>query len=741
MEPQAPVRKRIVLVGGGHAHVTVLRAFAMRPEPGVGLTVIAKELDAPYSGMLPGYVAGHYTLDECHIDVVRLAQRAGARLIHGTACGIDREARRVLLDGRPPLAYDLLSIDTGITPLLDGIAGAAENAIAVKPVSTFAPRWEDLRVRALAADGPRRIAIVGTGAAGFELILAIRHRLRAEAPAHGLDPESFAFTLVGSGVLLPTHNARARRYARAALADARVTLVENDAAVRIAPDALHLASGRTVPSDATLLTTKAAPPAWFAATGLTRDAAGFLALRPTLQTMDDADIFAAGDCATVIEHVREKAGVFAVRQGPPLTDNLRRRARGEAALPFKPQRQFLTLLALGDKAAIASRGPFAARGRWAWTWKDRIDRPFMERFAELPAMGPAHGTAADEMPCRGCGAKLGPNPLAAALDRIASAPGGLTVQDLSPRDDAAVLDLGGGPLRLETIDHFPAPWPEPYVAGEIAAQNAISDILVKGGTPDHALVMAQVPRAAPHLQEDDLFQLLAGARAVLDAHGIALVGGHTTQGDELAAGLFVSGTVAREHLLPKRGLVAGDVLVLTKPLGTGVVLAAAMRGMARAREVAAILAGMRLSNAAAAGILAAHGARAMTDVTGFGLVGHLAEMLAGSDLAAHLDATACPLYPGALALARDGVHSTLLTENMAHLGALLPGSAGAAITQALLLDPQTSGGVLAGVPADRVAACLAALHAAGVTAAARIGEIGPAAGAEAGRIALTTTLD
>ncbi len=741
MQPTPPVRRRIVLVGGGHAHVTVLRAFAMRPEPGVGLTVVAKELDAPYSGMLPGYVAGHYTLDECHIDVVRLAQRAGARLIHGTASGIDRETRRVLLEGRPPLAYDILSIDTGITPLLDGIAGAAAHAIAVKPVSSFAPRWEELRARALTPEGPRRISIVGTGAAGFELILAIRHRLRAEAPANGIDPESYRFTLVGSGVLLPTHNARAQRYARAALAEAGVTLIERDAAVAITPDTVHLASGRALPSEATLVTTKAAPPAWFAQTRLTLDAAGFLALRPTLQTVDDDDIFAAGDCATVLAHVREKAGVFAVRQGPPLTDNLRRRARGEAALPFKPQKQFLTLLALGGKAAIASRGPFAARGRWAWTWKDRIDRPFMESFAQLPGMGAGRENAAEHMPCRGCGAKLGPNPLAAALDRLPGPPDGLAVRDLSPRDDAAVVDLGDGKLRLETIDYFPAPWPEPYVLGEIAAQNAISDVVAKGGIPDHALVMAQVPRAAPHLQEDDLFQLMAGARAVLDAHGIALVGGHTTQGDELAVGLFVSGTVAREQLLPKRGLRAGDVLVLTKPLGTGVVLAAAMRGMARARDVAAVLAGMRQSNATAARILASHGARAMTDVTGFGLVGHLAEMLAGCGVAARLETTACPLYPGARALARAGIHSTLLPENMAHLAALAPGEEAGSVTRALLLDPQTSGGLLAGIPAGESDSVIAELHAAGVHSATVIGGVVQATENTAGRIVLTTALD
>ena len=187
----------------------------MRPIPGVDVTLIARELDAPYSGMLPGFVAGHYTHDNCHIDLVRLAAWCGVRLIHGSVTGIDRQARRVLIEGRPPLGYDLLSIDVGITPALDGIAGAAEHAVAVKPVSLFAPRWQSLEKEALAKGGPRRFAVVGSGAAGFELILAVRHALVSKAHGAGIDPAHFSFTLVGGARLLPNHNAGARRHAQA----------------------------------------------------------------------------------------------------------------------------------------------------------------------------------------------------------------------------------------------------------------------------------------------------------------------------------------------------------------------------------------------------------------------------------------------------------------------------------------------------------------------------------------------
>lgn len=378
---ETAVSTDLVLIGGGHAHVFVLEAFAMKPEPGLRLTVIVKELAAPYSGMLPGYVAGHYTLAECHIDVVRLAKIAGARLIHGAAVGVDRAARLVSIQGQEPVRYDILSVDAGITPLLDGIEGAAEHAIAVKPVSIFAPKWQALEKQALTKDGPRRIAAIGGGAAGVELILAARHRLRTLAAAHGVEPDAYGFSLVAGGGVLPGHNRWAARLARRALARAGVGVIEGDLARRVTPEAIELASGRRVPADAVLVSTKAAPPAWFKETGMPLSCGGFLALRPTLQLTDDDRIFAAGDCADVLEHPREKAGVFAVRQGPPLAGNLRRVAQGRAARPFAPQKQFLTIVSLGGKRAIAARGSFAAAGAWVWAWKDRIDRAFMARFA------------------------------------------------------------------------------------------------------------------------------------------------------------------------------------------------------------------------------------------------------------------------------------------------------------------------------------------------------------------------
>lgn len=373
-------RKKLVLVGGGHAHVFVLEAFARKPMSNVDITLVTKEPMAPYSGMLPGFVAGHYRLDECLIDLKRLCALGGVRLMEGAAVGIDREQRRLLLADGSHEPYDVLSLDVGITPDVDEIAGADTHALLVKPVSQFAPKWQALIEHASTQNGPRHIVVIGGGAAGVELILAARYCLTASQSWEQRRQDPFTYTLIAGTGVLPGHSPRAQQLARAALTENAINVVEHDNAVEITPHHVRLRSGREIASDATIVSTKARAPEWFAATGLARDAAGYLALHPTLQTLTDEDIFAAGDCATVIAHPRPKSGVFAVRQGPVLARHLRGHLETRLLDPFVPQTAYLSLISLGEKSAIASRGSFAAAGHWAWLWKDWIDRRFMNRF-------------------------------------------------------------------------------------------------------------------------------------------------------------------------------------------------------------------------------------------------------------------------------------------------------------------------------------------------------------------------
>lgn len=368
--------KLLVLVGGGHAHALVLDAWRKRPEPGVSLTLVSPTRASPYSGMLPGHVAGLYSRAAMHIDVARLVEQAGGRFVGEAAARIDPQERVAVTDGGVRIPYDMLSLDIGITPDLSAIDGAQAHAIAVKPIGDLLEKTDRLIAAARAPDGPRDVVVVGGGAAGLCLAFALARRLRAEA---GGGAGAFRFTLVTAHALLPELNDRARRLARGRLARAGIALVENDRVVAAAPDAVVLASGRTIASGATLVAVGAGAPALIAGSGLPVDAEGFLALRPTLQAVGRDEIFGAGDCATSVTDPRPKAGVFAVRQGPALAENLRRFARGAPLVPFRPQSDWLVLMSTADGRAIAARGArLALEGRAAWWLKDRIDRRFVE---------------------------------------------------------------------------------------------------------------------------------------------------------------------------------------------------------------------------------------------------------------------------------------------------------------------------------------------------------------------------
>ena len=505
---------------------------------------------------------------------------------------------------------------------------------------------------------------------------------------------------------------------------------------------MTLESGERIHADAILWVTQAAAPAWLGDTGLATDARGFLAVHPTLESTSHPGIFAAGDCAAVLEHPRPKAGVFAVRQGPPLADNLRRKMQGKPLRPYTPQREFLSIISTGDRHAVAARGRYQAAGGWVWRWKDWIDRRFMARYADLPEMDPdrprgAHDVLTetlnfDSMRCGGCGSKLGPDLLASALAEADVAaptdPHGAVSVGLAQPDDAAVISPPPGKLAVHTVDAFRDFIDDPYLLGRIAANHSLSDVHAMGAEPHSALAIVSLPVAATRKMRAELVQLLRGARDCFDAENTALVGGHSSEGLELSIGFSINAYAERKLITPKAGARPGDALVLSKPLGTGILFAADMRGKARGRWIASALDSMLLSNRAAARVLRAHGAHAVTDVTGFGLAGHLGEMLFAGGCGARVNLDTLPCLPGAETLANSSVRSTLHEEIEHHARALLDGAALPSHRRVpLLFDPQTSGGLLAAVSGGQADACLRALRDAGCVQAEIIGVVTEAA--------------
>ena len=688
MTPSLPVSSDIVLLGAGHALVEVLRRAAMGGMAGVRLTLVAREGFTPYSGMLPGLIRGEHDFDAAHLDCARLAAASGARLILGEATGIDLARREVAVAGRPALGFDYLSVDVGGLPVMPEDGG-----IAVKPIGRFLARLGE--IEATLQPGAR-IAVVGNGAAGCELAIALALRLAGRA----------RIVLIGRGpVPMADAPALVQRAVRAALTDAGVEMHGGVDAGRHDGARLALSDGRMVEAAHLLWATGVVAPGFLADSGLACDAAGCIQVGPTLRSISHDRVFAAGDCAAVAGAVLPKAGVWAVRAGVPLAENLCRVALGRMLVDWRPQRAALAILGLGRGRAVAWRSGLVFSGWVAAAWKRRIDRRWMAMYQSLRPM------AADvAMRCGGCGAKIGPEALAEALAGLAGSARADIPVGMAEADDAAITLPPPGMAVVQSVDHFRAFIDDPYVFGKIAAAHALSDIHAMGAQPWTAMAIAALPFMPGRRMGQDLRAMMLGASEVLRADGCVLIGGHSAEGAEAALGFAVTGLVAPDAVWRKSGLRAGDALILTKKLGTGIVLAAQMRGLARVDSLAAALDSMARSNGAAAAVLRRFAVSACTDITGFGLAGHLMEMLRASGAGAVLDGDALPALPGARALAAQGIESTLAPENRAATG--LPDGADIA----LLADPQTSGGLLAGLPASQAEACIAALWAAGCEA-------------------------
>jgi selenide, water dikinase len=366
--------KRLVLVGGGHAHVEVLRRFGATPAERVELVLISPDRFTAYSGMLPGLVAGHYTFQQCHIDLEPLARFANGRLVYDLAVGLDPAQKVLLCDSGLTVSYDVVSLDIGAAPtrLLQGHREDA--GVPVKPTGVFLARWDQLLQGA--RQRPLDVVVVGGGAGGVEITLAMQHRLSQLSPH-----TSVQFSIVSmSDALLPGHAARVRAVMARTLAERQIRVRLGSRVERVKDGHVVLQSDEHLQADRVFWATGAQASEWLASAGLATDPAGFVLVAETLQSLSHPDVFAAGDVATMHRHPRPKSGVYAVRQGPPLADNLRRRLAGQPPEPYVPQPRALNLISTGDKHAVASWGALCTQGAWVWRWKDHIDRKFMQRY-------------------------------------------------------------------------------------------------------------------------------------------------------------------------------------------------------------------------------------------------------------------------------------------------------------------------------------------------------------------------
>ena len=685
-----PSFKELVLVGGGHAHIQVIKALFMHKKPGGALeglrvTLVSDVYHAPYSGMLPGLIAGHYSFHEAHINLERLARACNTRFIHAAIAGLDADKKQLFFkDKRPALDFDILSLNLGSTPDFDMVTKGREKIIPIKPVQKFLDWWYALQEQI----GPSpRFSIVGAGAGGLELALSIHFRLQQQG-------HKAKITLVaGRDGLLANHSRRLAQHFEALLQKRGIRLLKGARAVGIEEQKLVLENGIKFEADHVIWAGHAKAATWLPKSGLKLDQKGFIAVNNYLQSCSHRDIFAVGDCASLEHCPGPKSGVFAVRQGPVLAQSIRRKLLGKMLRAYKPQNWFLSLISTGDKIgyisyAGISLGGNRFLGKRIWYWKDKIDRRFMAQFVPktIPTPKPI-ALAPKNIPqirCLGCGGKLAPTILAKSL------------VSLGLEDKAQDTQTIPGGEYVQSSDLLSAPISDPYLAGKIITTHALSDIYASGTNALAAQVLAGIPFGSDKAMGNDLRALLAGAQKVLEESKAKLIGGHSYESNELALGLTVTGRASLQSF-QKDCLKGNETLFITKPLGTGVILAAAMRLESITTET--LVTNMLVSNRKASLLAQECAIKAVTDITGFGLVGHLAEMLTQSSCGATLDLDDIPLLDGALELSTKGIRSSLFAQNCRFSGfnpdTIRP-------LEALLFDPQTSGGLLIAVPHDTV---------------------------------------
>lgn len=740
MQASTPFVKDIVLIGGGHSHALLIRKWAMQPTPGIRITLISPNTYTPYSGMLPGLIAEHYDFSETHIDLVKLCAWAGVRFIQDEVLSIQGKYQKIQFKNRPDIEYDVCSIDIGSTPN-QSIAGSVEFAVGVKPIAKFYQKWQSLQTKLKAhpqSAQPLKIVIIGAGAGGIELISAMqfwanKHKCNAQ------------FHLINRADALLDHASSViRKKLTTHLHKSNITCIHDFNTQKI--DASYIYSDQQkIPYDHVFYCTQAAPAPWLTSTDIELTNTGFIKVNQHLQSISHNNIFAAGDVAHFTSSPLPKAGVYAVRMSPILLKNIVNLCLKKPLVHYRPQKNFLSLLALGEKYALGQKNILSIWGSWTWKLKNHIDKTFMNLFHDLPSKKmqigmplpnvlQAHLITDDPLAltprCGGCGGKISSDIIKQTIQQLQPYQQAGILEGIG--NDAAVLEIPNNLLLVQSLDHLKVCISDPYLFGKISALHALSDLFAMYAQPHSALTLLQLPNASTALQKRDMLQLMQGAIDVLNNHHCALIGGHTSENTDLQLGFCVNGTTKtspQEHAID----ITNHAIILTKPLGTGVILAAHMQAKANGEYVEHALDSMLISNSQAAQIFEKFNASYLTDVTGFGLVGHLLELIEKhnqqtNNVAIHGELTIddIPALPGALTLFSQGLRSSLHHKNQKAQRAIDNGQDFSQHKKyPLLFDPQTSGGLLAFVPAEQAIQCLSALQQVGYTQASIIGVIRP----------------
>ncbi len=628
---------------------------ALRPN---GLiTLINRNSTNIYSGMFPGVIAGRYELHEAAIDLAVLAKRAGVAFVIDEICGFELCQNQVLFKNRPPLNFNWLSIDIGSGTYSNNSQVIVKNKKLLMPIKPFQKSFEWIQEfdNESQKKDEKPFTIIGSGHSAFEIALALRERWP------------------GKPLYLQAYKARLNNKTREILRSAQISLI----------------SAKEYVEGPTLLCTGSKSPGWLEKIGLPVNQFGRVLTNQTLQVIGYPNLFAAGDCAVIKDDERPPSGVWSVRAAKPLALNLERFSKGLKLRSWYPQRTALQLLGgyspSSTPFALAvwdgfSQGP----SFWFWKWKEIIDRRFMGMFNAIKSMPRSDRDKFDF--CRGCAAKVSAMTLKDAMSEL-----DLGFLAEFPKDASLISTSQGNGSFMQSVDGFPALISDPWLNARLSALHACSDIWATGASVSSAQAIVTLPQVSPSLQKDLLVQSISGIKSALDSQGAELIGGHTfesrngsaepiTLGIEIS--LCVNGRlVPGKSPLGKGGLQPDDQLLLSRPLGSGILFAGSMAGLTRPYYLDEAIENLSQSQHFLLedfenNELDIHdkpAIHACTDITGFGLLGHIGEMLSmanyqrrlskKSKLRVEIDSQSIPIYKGVSSLINNGVASTFAPAN------------------------------------------------------------------------------
>ena len=683
--------KDLVLIGAGHTHCLFIKMWAMKQNPTVRITLINPDPVASYTGMLPALIAGKVSRAEAQVDLFMLCRAIEGRLILDSVEKIDKDNNFVLCASGRKIFFDAVSINVG-SASSPGIVGLDRHGLSARPLAKLEESWSKFLRKSVESKKSPKICLIGGGIASAELAFAMRIALIRNGVHNS------KITIIERDRVFKDLKPSQKVFLRKKLSSKNIEILEFSPVQEVLNNGVILKDGLRISGDLVVSCVGALPNPIITNSGL-ESVCGFASVEKTLKIKNLVNGFAVGDCADFPSNSIRKSGVYAVRQAPILHQNILNFFSKKLLKNFSPQKDHLKLLVYTDNEAILLRNGLAFSGRVFWKFKKYIDRKFINDFSRLKNMeiktDERFLKINKEMLCGGCGSKVGNSTLEMALKNISNK--NRSKHILSEiGDDAAVLKFGSIYQTL-TTDHLRSFTSDPWLLSKITAIHSLGDIWAMGSDPKLALSTIIIPESSEVIQARTMEEIIDGANSVFQKEQVSIVGGHTSLGSELVIGFSVGG-LSNKKPITVRAAKEGDQLILTKPLGSGVLLAGEMRFMSEGKDIEALYREMSKPQSEVAKILRVY-SNAMTDITGFGLVGHLYNICKQSKLSAKIMIDQIPVYRGVRELVERGVRSSIFNENMKYSKYMFFENNK---KSEILFDPQTAGPFLATVPETKV---------------------------------------